>query len=68
MLMRTEEGGLAKCLCSKLVDGGKGVKNPQNSVNVDYGCPHIQNLIKILVGRIRAIIILGPFFIKINKN
>ena len=44
------ERGLAKCqpyyitLCNKIVnEGGMGVKNPQNSVNVIYGCP-IENL------------------------
>ena len=39
------EGGLAKCqryyisFCSKLVNEGWGIKNPQNPVNVVYGCP-----------------------------
>ena len=46
MLTSKGQGELTKCqryyiiLCSKLVkERGGGVKNPENSVNVVYGCP-----------------------------
>ena len=53
MLTSKGEGVSLKCqryyisLCSKLVNEGKEVNNPQNSVNIVYGCPlmkidHIQ--------------------------